>query len=85
MLYSSTILSARTKAESQAVGDDDDKCVSFKVLLISSANYTHLLTHLCICFSLYVKSVEVEGYFDGSAFSTSLFIFNFCTQLVHEH
>lgn len=61
MLY---MLSARTKAESQT-GGYNDKCVSFEVLLISTANHTHLLTCFCVCFSLYVMS-EVEGYFDNT-------------------
>lgn len=42
-------------------GGYNDKCVSFKVLLISAANYTHLLTCLFVRFSLYGES-EVEDW-----------------------
>lgn len=63
VLYISTVRSARTEEESQARGGYSDKCVSFKVLLIRTANYTHLLTCFCVCFSPYEMSVA-EGFFD---------------------
>lgn len=46
----------------------NDKCVSFKVLLISTANYTHFLF---VYFSLYVES-EVKDYFDGVIHGVSI-------------